>query len=330
MNVFITGGAGYVGHVLVPELLRRFYQVTVYDTLWYGCNLPNDPKLRVIKGDIRDIDLLGKSLVDQDIVIHLACISNDASFELDEELSRTINYYAFEPLVLKAKEAGVQRFIYCSTSSVYGISNAPEVTEEHALVPLTLYNRYKAACEPILWHHMSDNFTCVTLRPATLCGYSPRMRFDLAVNALTRGACENGVIQVNGGSQMRPNLHINDMVRLYANMLLYPHYKIHGKTFNVSRINASISGLANLIKKIVDKETGSNCKIKVKSSNDDQRSYRISSTKIFNELNFHALLSVTKAVKEIVRAYQNHLFPTDPFNADRQYNVRWMKRLGVS
>jgi nucleoside-diphosphate-sugar epimerase len=327
MNVFISGGSGYVGHVLVPRLLNLGHYVRVFDTLWYGCHLPNDPKLQVIQGDIRKIP--DEVLANQDVVIHLACISNDASFELDEALSRTINFDAFEPLVVAAKAAGVKRFIYCSTSSVYGVSNAPEVTEEHALVPLTLYNRYKAECEPILWRHMSDDFTCVVLRPATLCGYSPRMRFDLAVNALTLGALSKGVIHVNGGSQMRPNLHINDMAEVYVRMLTWPHEAVHGQVFNVSQINKSILELAYLVKDIIKNETGSQCYIEVQESSDDQRSYQVSSRKIFERLGYRPTWAIAQAIRDIVHAYQNHLFSNDPFYIDKYHNVRWMRRLAV-
>ena len=148
-----------------------------------------------------------------DAVINLACISNDASFELDEKLSTSINLDAFEPMVVAAKKAGVKRFIYASSSSVYGVSDAPDVTEDHPLVPLTLYNKYKGMCEPLLFKHQSPDFVCVTIRPATLCGYAPRQRLDLSVNILTNHAINNGKITVFGGSQKRPNLHIQDMVR---------------------------------------------------------------------------------------------------------------------
>jgi len=197
-NVLITGGAGYVGHVLTPRLLAKGHKVTVYDILYFGCkNLPlDDPNLTVIEGDIRDTEKFAAAIKGHDAVLHLACISNDASFELNEDLSKTINFDCFEPLVIAAKAAGVQRFVYASSSSVYGVSDSPDVTEEHPLVPLTLYNKFKGMCEPLLWKHMADDFTCVTIRPATVCGYSPRTRLDLSVNILTNHAVNNGVITV--------------------------------------------------------------------------------------------------------------------------------------
>ena len=163
-NVLITGGAGYVGHVLTPRLLAAGYNVTVYDALYFGCRLPNFPNLRVIQGDIRETAKLAEALVGQDAILHLACISNDASFELDEKLSESINFECFEPLVIAAKKAGVRRFVYCSSSSVYGVSESPNVTEDHPLVPLTLYNKYKGMCEPILAKYQSPEFTTITIR----------------------------------------------------------------------------------------------------------------------------------------------------------------------
>src|SRR4249920_1531730 len=231
-NVLITGGAGYVGHVLTPRLLSEGYNVTVYDQLFFGCRLPNHANLRVIKGDIRDTEKVAEALQGQDAVLHLACISNDASFELDEKLSETINYDCFEPLVVAAKKAGVQRFVYCSSSSVYGVSESPNVTEDHPLVPLTLYNKFKGMCEPILWQHKSDDFICVTIRPATLCGYAPRQRLDLSVNILTNHAINAGKITVFGGSQKRPNLHVQDMCDLYKLLLTVDDASIAGQIFN--------------------------------------------------------------------------------------------------
>src|SRR3954468_23189423 len=198
-KVLVTGGAGYKGCVLVPKLLGAGYGVIVYDLMLFGsAGLPSHPNLKVITGDIRDTQKYAEAVKGSDFVIHMACISNDPSFDLDPSLSRTINYECFEPLVLASKAAGVERFVYVSSSSVYGVSDAPEVTEEHPLVPLTDYNKYKGLCEPILLRHGSPDFVPVIMRPATVCGYSPRMRFDLTVNILTNHAVNRNLITVFG------------------------------------------------------------------------------------------------------------------------------------
>lgn len=230
-NILITGGAGYVGSQLVPMLLSEGYNVFVYDTQYFGIDfLPiEDPKLKCIKGDIRDLKLLEQSMSGVDVVINLACISNDASFQLDEKLSTSINLNAFEPMVIAAKQAGVKRFIYASSSSVYGVSESANVTEEHPLVPLTLYNEFKGMCEPLLFKHQDEDFVCSVIRPATLCGYAPRQRLDLSVNILTHHAVVRNKITVFGGEQKRPNLHIDDMCELYLLLLQVDDSKIAGE-----------------------------------------------------------------------------------------------------
>src|SRR5476651_24610 len=233
-SVLVTGGAGYCGSLLVPQLLKQGYKVTVYDTMFFGDDfLPkSDPNLRIVKGDIRDIAYLATTTAGHDAFVSLACISNDASFELDEGLSTSVNMDAFEPMVVAAKKAGVKRFIYASSSSVYGVSDKPNVTEDHPLVPLTLYNKYKGMCEPLLFKDMDDNFTCVTIRPATVCGYAPRLRLDLSVNILTNHAINKGKITVFGGTQLRPNFHVRDCAELYVKTLEWPTEKIDGQIFN--------------------------------------------------------------------------------------------------
>src|SRR6185312_2064001 len=196
-KILVTGGAGYVGGVLIPRLLDKGYTVTVYDTMYYGSDhLTTHPRLKMVQGDIRDTATLAREFPGTDVVLHLACISNDPSFELDSSLSESINYDCFEPMVIAAKRAGVKRFVYCSSSSVYGVSDKPEVTEEHPLVPVSLYNKFKGMCEPLLFKHQAPDFVCVTIRPATVCGYSPRMRLDLSVNILTNLAVNTGKITV--------------------------------------------------------------------------------------------------------------------------------------
>src|SRR3979490_2672126 len=241
-KVLVTGGAGYCGARLVPQMLARGYKVTVYDIMFFGNHVrPTDnPTLRIIDGDIRDAAKFAAAVAGHDAVVNLACISNDASFELDEDLSTSINLNAFEPLVVAAKKAGVKRLVYASSSSVYGVSDTPDVTEDHPLVPLTLYNKYKGMCEPLLFKHQSKDFVCVVIRPATLCGYAPRQRLDLSVNILTNHAINAGKITVFGGSQKRPNLHVQDMCDVYKLLLQVADEKIAGQIFNAGFQNLSI------------------------------------------------------------------------------------------
>ena len=255
-RVLVTGGAGYVGSVLTPKLLDAGYEVVVFDIQYFGDDtLPKqNPKLTSVKGDLRDTAAFAEAVAGCDAVIHLACISNDPSFILDPNLSKSINYDCFEPMVVAAKQAGVKRFVYASTSSVYGVSEAPDVTEDHPLVPLTDYNKFKGMCEPLLWKHISDDFVGVTIRPATVCGYGPRMRLDLSVNILTNHAVNNGKITVFGGSQLRPNIHVEDVSDLYVMLLSLPAEKIPGETLNAGYQNMSISDIALVVKKVVEQE----------------------------------------------------------------------------
>ena len=248
-NIFITGGAGYVGSVLVPKLLDKGYTVTVLDLMIYGEDvLPTHERLNAVKGDIRDQALLQKLLPGQDAVIHLACISNDPSFELNPDLGKSINLDAFEPLVRISKENGVKRFIYASSSSVYGIKEEPNVTEDMLLEPLTDYSKFKAQCEEILDGFQSDDFTTVTIRPATVCGYGKRLRLDLSVNILTNLAVNKGEITVFGGTQKRPNIHIEDMTDLYMQLLELPKERIAGKIWNAGYDNFTISEIADMVR----------------------------------------------------------------------------------
>ncbi|MBT3359429.1 MAG: SDR family oxidoreductase [Rhodospirillales bacterium] len=330
-HVLVTGGAGYVGCVLTPRLLDAGYTVSVYDIMFFGRDgLPDHPRLKVIDGDIRDTPRLAEALRGVDAVIHLACISNDPSFALDESLSTTINLECFEPMVIAAKKAGVKRFIYCSTSSVYGVSDAPEVFEDHPLVPLTLYNKYKGMCEPLLFKHASDEFICVSIRPATVCGYSPRTRLDLSVNILTNHAINNGRITVFGGKQLRPNLHISDMCDVYEMMLTAPAEKIHGETFNIGYQNLSIAEIAKLVRAVVMKEFPEMGDIDIiTTESDDPRSYHINSDKIRRVLGYQPKRSIEDAARELCRAFKDDRLP-DSMEDDRYFNVKRMKALSAT
>jgi nucleoside-diphosphate-sugar epimerase len=328
-HVLITGGAGYVGSLLTPQLLDLGYKVTVYDMLYYGDHFlpPDNERLQVIKGDIRDATKVGEACKGVDTVINLGCISNDASFELDEHLSTSVNLDAFEPMVIAAKKAGVKRFIYASSSSVYGVSDAPDVTEEHPLVPLTLYNKYKGMCEPLLFKHQSADFVCVTIRPATLCGYAPRQRLDLSVNILTNHAINAGKITVFGGSQLRPNLHVQDMVDIYKLLLEATSEKIAGEIFNVGFMNMSIMDIAKLAKKVVEEQFPEKGEIPlVITPSDDLRSYHVNSDKVTRVLGFKPKHSVEDAIRDLCVAFKNGKLPGS-MSDDIYFNVRRMKAL---
>jgi nucleoside-diphosphate-sugar epimerase len=291
--------------------------------------LPKHPNLTVIEGDIRDTAKLAKALEGKEAVLHLACISNDASFELDENLSKTINYDCFESIVVAAKKAGVQRFVYCSSSSVYGVSDSPDVTEEHPLLPVSLYNKFKGMCEPVLKQYLDSEFHGVIIRPATVCGYSPRTRLDLSVNILTNHAINKGKITVFGGAQMRPNLHIEDMVNAYELMLTAPTEKIDGDTFNIGFENHSIADLAKVVKKVVEQEFPEKGEISVVTTpSDDNRSYHVNSDKVRRVLGFAPEHSIEDAVRDLCKAFKADKLPNS-FDDDWYYNVRTMKKIGA-
>ena len=244
-KIFITGGAGYCGSRLVPFLLKKKFKITVYDILYFGKKfLPKHKNLKIIKGDIRDTKHLEKTYKDHDIFINLSCISNDASFELDKNLSKTINLDTFEPMVKIAKKNGIKRFIYASSSSVYGLSKKRNVKENHPLVPLTLYNKYKGMCEPKLFKHTDENFTGIVFRPATVCGFAPRLRLDLSVNILTTHAYFNNKILVFGGKQLRPNLHVQDYCDALLKLIKTDKKLVQNEIFNVGYQNMSILNIA--------------------------------------------------------------------------------------
>ncbi|HEY3196754.1 MAG TPA: SDR family oxidoreductase [Nitrospirales bacterium] len=329
-NVLITGGSGYVGTLLVPQLLDAGYKVTVYDTMYYGCELKPTPGLTLIQADIRDTPKLRDTCRGMDAVIHLACISNDAGFELDEQLSQTINYDCFEPLVIAAKEQGVKRFIYASSSSVYGVSDAPEVTEEHPLVPLTLYNKFKGMCEPLLFKHQSKTFVCVAIRPATICGYSPRQRLDLSVNILTNHAVNNNKITVFGGGQKRPNLHIQDMCDLYKMLLEVPDVDIAGETFNAGYQNHTIMEIAKMVKQVVQQQFPEKPEIPIQiTPTNDNRSYHINSDKIARKIGFKPKRGIEDAVRDLSMAFRAGKLP-DSMTDERYHNVKVLKRIRVA
>lgn len=331
-EVLVTGGAGYVGAVLIPKLLKEGYSVKVIDLYIYGENVldsvKNNPNLKQIKGDIRSMALLEKELKGMDAVIHLACISNDPSYELDPAVGKSINYDAFIHLVDLSKRLGVKRFIYASSSSVYGIKNEDNVTEDLSVEPLTDYSKYKALCEDYLLEQRSDDFVVLVLRPATVCGYSPRLRLDLSVNILTNHAINKGKIAVFGGEQKRPNIHIEDMTDLYVKTLEYSDEKINGEIFNAGFYNMRMKEIAEVVKRVVSSELGKKGLEIVTTSTDDNRSYHISSEKIKRDLGFVARRSIEDAVKDLCDAFKKGKIP-NPLEDKRYYNIKTMQAIGL-
>jgi len=327
-NIMVTGGAGYVGAVLVPKLLKAGYRVTVLDLYLFGDDVLKEvkhhPELVEVKGDIRDKVLLRRTLVGQDAVIHLACISNDPSYELDPELGKSINYDAFLKLADMAKAAGVKRFVYASSSSVYGVKDEPNVTEDLELKPLTDYSKYKALCEEYLLPLKSENFCVLVLRPATVCGYSPRLRLDLTVNILTNHAVNNRRIKVFGGSQKRPNIHIGDMTDLYVKTMEYGDAQINGKIFNAGYENHAVSEIAEMVKNVIGPEG-----IEVETlPTDDLRSYHISSEKIGQELGFKPQHTIEEAVRDLKEAFEAGRIPYS-MTDKRYYNIKTMQAVSL-
>lgn len=319
-NILVTGGAGYVGAVLVPKLLNHGFNVSVIDWFIFGDVLPKHPKLKKIKGDLRNFKLVKKSLKNIDAIIHLACISNDPSFDLNPDLGKSINFDATINIVDMAKKQGVRRFIYASSSSVYGIKKEANVTEDLSLSPLTDYSKYKALCEEYLLKQFAKNFVVLILRPATVCGYSPRLRLDLTVNILTLSALSKNKITVYGGSQKRPNIHIEDMTDLYVQTLKLPDTKINGKIYNAGYENYSLLEIAQMVKKIVN-----NPKLEIEIvPTDDLRSYRVSSEKIKRELNYIPKHTIEQAISDLKFHYDQG-YIKDPKDI-KYYNIATMKK----
>jgi nucleoside-diphosphate-sugar epimerase len=321
-QVLVTGGAGYVGAVLVPKLLGKGYRVKVLDLYIYGEHVldavKDDPNLEQIKGDIRNRALLERVIPGCEAVIHLACISNDPSFELDPQLGKSINYDALISLVEVAKRCQVKRFVYASTSSVYGIKEEENVTEDLPLKPLTDYSKYKALGEEVLLREREPGFATFVLRSATVCGYSPRLRLDLTVNILTNHAVNNKKITVFGGQQMRPNIHIEDVTDLYVKTLEWPDEAIDGKVFNAGYDNQKVIEIAEMVRGVV----GEDVEI-VTAPTDDNRSYHISSEKIKRELGFVPKHAIKDAVQDLVAAFRAGKIP-NPMTDIRYYNVKTM------
>jgi nucleoside-diphosphate-sugar epimerase len=308
MKIFVTGGCGYKGHILIPKLLERDYEVISFDLQWFGNYLKPHKNLEIIKGDVRDIDNIPLSGVD--CIIHLSSIANDPCGDLDPKLTWEVSALATMQLADKAKRMGIKRFIYASSGSVYGVKEELQVTEDLELKPISEYNKTKMVGERVLLSYQDDMVVQI-VRPATVCGLSPRMRLDVSVNLLTMQALAKGKITVFGGDQVRPNIHIEDITDLYLHLIDHP--KITG-IFNAGFENISIMDIAKLITKHIPVE------IEVTPSN-DPRSYRINSDKLLST-GFKPKKKVEDAIQEIIEKYHSGELKDE----DHFYNLRWMEK----
>ena len=327
-KILVTGGAGYVGSNLVPKLLKKGYEVVVLDLYIYGKevfdNLRPNHKLIEFAGDIRNAKMVKKAMHECDVVIHLACISNDPSYDLNPDLGRSINYDSFRPLIHAAKKAGVKRFIYASSSSVYGLKDEDEVTEDLPLEPLTDYSKYKALCEQILEEEREPSFISCIIRPSTVCGYAPRQRLDVVVNILTNHAVNNGRIKVFGGSQKRPNIHIEDMSDLYCFLLEQSDERIDGKIYNAGYENYTLIELAEIVKRVIGKDLS----IDIERT-DDLRSYHVSSQKMRTELGFEPSHNIESAVRGLLEAFEDGRLP-NPLDDTKYFNIKKMQEIKLT
>jgi nucleoside-diphosphate-sugar epimerase len=308
LKILATGACGYKGHVLIPKLLARGYEVVAFDLQWFGNFLRPHQNLRVVKGDVRDVESIPLDGVS--CVIHLSSIANDPCGDLNPKLTWEVSALATMQLADKAKRIGIERFIYASSGSVYGVKEEPQVTEELELKPISEYNKTKMVGERVLLSYQDDMVVQI-VRPATVCGYSPRMRLDVSVNLLTMQALSKGKITVFGGDQVRPNIHIEDITDVYLHLIDHP--EITG-VYNAGFENISIMDIAKLVTKYIPVEI-------VVSESNDPRSYRINSDKLLAS-GYIPKKTVEDAIREIIEQYRSGVLKDE----DHFYNLRWMEK----
>ena len=307
-KILVTGATGYKGSVLVPKLLAKNYEVIAFDLQWFGNQLPEHKDLTVIKGDV--IDTSSIPLNGVDAIIHLASIANDPCGDLDPKLTWETSALATMQLADRAKRVGIKHFIYASSGSVYGVKEEDNVTEDLILEPISEYNKTKMVSERVLMSY-SDDMTVQIIRPATVCGLSPRMRLDVAVNMLTMQALKNGKITVFGGDQARPNIHIDDITDLYVFLLENP--QVTG-IYNAGFENITVGEIAEIIKEKINAEV-------VTTASNDPRSYRVNSDKLL-ATGFRPKKNVRIAIEEMIVAYNQGLL----VDQDKWYNLKWMEQ----
>jgi nucleoside-diphosphate-sugar epimerase len=313
MRILVTGGCGYKGSVLVPLLLADGHEVVSVDTQWFGNHLPPHPKLTNLQLDIRDTDAIPLNGVEA--IIHLANIANDPAVDLNPTLSWEVNVLAGQQLADRAVRAGVKQFIFASSGSVYGVKDEPKVTEDLTLVPISVYNKTKMVAERVFLSYQ-DQMQVHCIRPATVCGVSPRMRLDVSVNMLSYQALKNGRITVFGGDQTRPNIHIQDIVNVYRHFLAHP--EIPSGCYNAGFENISILDIAERVKSKIGAEI-------VVSASNDPRSYRQDSGRLM-ATGFKPSHSVADAISEIAEAFRQKSLPDD----ESCYTVKWMRQLDLA
>lgn len=313
----ICGGGGFVGTLLTPRMLSLGHEVRVLDTFWFGDFLPAHARLAKVRGDMRDGALVDRVLQGVDTVIQLACLSNDPMSDLDAGLTRAINYDACADVIRRAKAAGVRRFVYASSASVYGVREEADITEDMRLEPITLYSRYKAEIEQVLFEAASEDFTTVAVRNSTVSGFSPRMRLDVIIPIFVMHALKRKLITIEGGTQLRPLIHMQDLLDLYVLLLDASHDGIQQQAFNISGDNYRVMDVAKMVQARIP------CELTVTAFT-DPRSYHVNTDKARRILGYETKRTIESAIEEVREAFARGAIDDSD---SRCYNMRHMKRL---